>query len=79
MDNPKVREGPIKERQAGMDQNGGDTRQSKTRHAIEFELLEDLQVRQVEWTRACEEERDVARQRFMNALQTFKNFFSTTS
>jgi hypothetical protein len=60
-----------------MDQNGGDTRQSKTRHETEFELLEELQVSHFEWIRACEEERDVARRRYMNALEAFNNFSST--
>ena len=57
-----------------MDRNGGEARQLKTKHEVEFELLEELEFRQVEWTRASEEDRDVTRQRYMNALQAFNSF-----
>ena len=51
--------------------DGSAARQSK--QDIESQLLEELSLRQTEWRRASEGDRDVARQRFMNALLVFNS------
>jgi len=57
--------------QASMDEDGSIKRLSRTKQEMETDLLEELRLRRREWNRASEEDRDVARQRFMNALDTF--------
>ena len=57
--------------QVSMDEDGSIKRLSRTKQEMETDLLEELRLRQREWNRASEEDRDVARQRFMNALDTF--------
>jgi hypothetical protein len=46
----------------------------KTRQQIQDELLKVLRERHWEWETASEENREIARQRFMNALQAFTGF-----
>jgi hypothetical protein len=48
-------------------------RTAKDRDRVETELLEILRQRQQEWTTAPDDQRDYARQRFMNALQNFNS------
>jgi hypothetical protein len=45
----------------------------KAREQVEAELLEILRQRQHEWRTAPEDQRDYARQRFMNASQNFNS------
>jgi hypothetical protein len=49
----------------------GAARQSKTKLQLEIELLDLMREKQVEWQHAPAEERDAARQRFMDALEAF--------
>ena len=51
--------------------DGSGAHQSKTRQQIETELLDELRQTQAEWCSAAENDRDAARQRFMDALQRF--------
>ena len=44
-----------------------------TSQQIETELLEVLRLRQYEWVTASDGQRDIARQRFMNALHAFNS------
>jgi hypothetical protein len=48
-------------------------RLSRTRQEIEKDLLERVRKSQQEWISASEDNRDEARQRFMDALQTFNS------
>jgi hypothetical protein len=45
----------------------------KTREQLEEDLLETLRQRQAEWKRASNDERDAARQRFIEALHAFNS------
>lgn len=56
-----------------MDSNGSHL-QAKTRERIENDLLEKLREKQIEWVRASDQERDAARQRFLDALHSFNGF-----
>jgi hypothetical protein len=47
------------------------SRQSKTKQQLEIELLDFMREKQLEWQHAPAEERDAARQRFMDALEAF--------
>ena len=60
-----------KENRIGMD--GSRTPPSKTRWQIEDEVMEELRHRQLEWTNASEEDRDLARQKFLNTLHIFNS------
>jgi hypothetical protein len=51
----------------------GSTR-AKTRQRIEQDLLEVLNLRQREWISATDDNRDLARRRFMDALHAFNDF-----
>ena len=46
---------------------------AKTRQQVESELMEILRLRQHEWATANDDQRDFARQLFMNALQNFNS------
>ena len=46
-------------------------RTAKTREQTETELMETLRQRRHEWVAAPHDQRDYARQRFMDALQNF--------
>jgi hypothetical protein len=50
---------------------GNCAKPQKTRERIENELLEDLRQKRAEWIKASEDNRDLARQRFINALLIF--------
>lgn len=50
---------------------GSTPKPSRTRHELASDLLELLRLSQLDWTRASEEDRDAARQRFMEALDAF--------
>ena len=43
----------------------------KTTRELETALFEQLRLRRAEWARASEANRDLARQRFMDALDAF--------
>lgn len=51
--------------------NEGSTPQGKTPEHIKSELLEQLRQRQIEWIRAADQERDAARQRFLEILHSY--------
>ena len=46
-------------------------RPAKTRQEVEKELMEVLRARQQEWISASDQDRDLARQRFLDALRAF--------
>lgn len=50
--------------------NDGSPTQAKARQQIENALLEQLRQRQIEWVRASDQDRDAARQRFLDALHS---------
>ena len=56
-----------------MDSNGFHP-QAKTRQQIESYLLAQLRQRQIAWIAASDQDRDVARQRFMNTLHSLNGF-----
>jgi hypothetical protein len=57
-----------------MDENGDGAQSPKTRQQVEIELLEALRHHQMEWIASSDGNRDIARQRFMNALHAFNSF-----
>ena len=53
--------------------SGGTSRQTKTRQEIENDPLEDMRQKQLEWRQASALDKDLARQRFMDALHRFNS------
>lgn len=54
-------------------EHGSASHRLNQRQQLEEELLEKLRQRQDEWIRASEDDRDAARQRFMDALHVFNS------
>jgi len=53
---------------------GGTSLQLKTREQIENDLSEDLYNKQLAWRGASDQDRETARQQFMDALHRFNSF-----
>ena len=51
--------------------DGYGTRQSKTLQQIESELMEELRKSQAEWHGASDDNREAARERFIDTLHAF--------
>jgi hypothetical protein len=54
------------------DDNGA--RSPKTKQQIEAQLLEELRRHKKEWVTASDDNREAARERFMDALNVFNSF-----